>query len=64
MCEAFGAAPGVWYTIYRIIVANDVTLERTTRYVPLVIPVIINMLRPAIASHKKPKKAVMILEWL
>jgi hypothetical protein len=46
--------------------SNQFVIARgtTTVYAPFVIPSMIMMLKPAILSHKTPKKAVIILHWL
>ena len=48
--------------IYGAIIIEQYVRGKQATNEPLVIPSMINMLRPAIAIHKKPKKAVIILE--
>ena len=64
MCKAFGTTLRIWYAICRVLVSLMLSYQKAVKYSPPVIPNMIKMLRPAIANHMNPKKAVIILDWL
>ena len=62
MHEHLGTAHRIWYTFCGTVV-TQVIIRKTRHSLPLM-PNMVKMLRPAIASHKKPKNIVIGLELL